>query len=51
VIEKRSLWKFNVGTTTCFRTWHPSTIRYKAKKSKYEYYEDIIDYISTESDE
>ena len=48
VIEKRSLWKFNVGNTTCFRTWHPSTIRYKAEKSKYEYYQDIIEYISTE---
>ncbi|EIF51368.1 hypothetical protein [Sulfurovum sp. AR] len=50
VIEKRSLWKFKVGDTTCFRTWHPSTIRYKAKKSKFEYYQDIIDYISNESE-
>jgi len=38
VIEKRSLWKFKVGDTTCFRTWHPSAIRYQANKSKYEYY-------------
>jgi len=48
VIEKHSLWKFKVGNTICFRTWHPSTIRYKAKKSKYEYYQDIIEYILTE---
>jgi hypothetical protein len=48
VIEKRSLWKFKIGDTTCFRTWHPSTIRYRAKKSKFEYYQDIINFISTE---
>ncbi len=43
VIEPKSLWKFKVGNTVCYRTWHPSTIRYKAKKNKLEYYKDIIE--------
>lgn len=42
VIEPKSLWKFKVGNITCYRTWHPSTINYKATKNKLEYYIDII---------
>jgi len=42
VIETKSLWKFNIGNTICYRTWHPSVIKYKAKKNKLEYYKDII---------
>ena len=42
VIEKYSLWKFKIGKTICYRTWHPSTIKYNALKNKLEYYEDII---------
>lgn len=48
VIEKRSLWKFKVDNITCFRTWHPSTISYRAKKTKFEYYQDIIANIKEE---
>ena len=29
--QKRSLWKFKIGETQCFRTWHPQTIKYKPK--------------------
>lgn len=42
VIEPKSLWKFKIDNTICYRTWHPSTIKYQAKKTKFEYYEDII---------
>lgn len=49
VIETHSLWKFNIGNIICYRTWHPSTIKYKAKKSKFEYYQDIIKYIQNRS--
>lgn len=42
IIESKSLWKFKIGNTICYRTWHPSTIRYKANKDKLEYYMDII---------
>lgn len=45
VIEPRSLWKFNIGDTVCFRTWHPSTIKYRAEKTKDEYCDDIINLI------
>lgn len=45
IIESKSLWKFKIGNTICYRTWHPSTIKYKAKKNKLEYYKDIIDNI------
>ena len=42
VIEPKSLWKFKIGNTICYRTWHPSTIKYTAQKDKLEYYKDII---------
>jgi len=43
VIEPKSLWKFKISdSTTCYRTWHPATIRYKAEKNKLEYYKMII---------
>ena len=42
IIEPKSLWKFKIGNTICYRTWHPSTICYKAAKNKLEYYQDII---------
>lgn len=45
VIEPKSLWRFQVDNITCFRTWHPSTIKYKALKNKLAYYKDIINYI------
>lgn len=45
VIETKSMWKFNIGDTICYRTWHPSTITYHAEKTKLEYYQDIIGYI------
>jgi hypothetical protein len=50
VIEPKSLWKFKVGDTICYRTWHPSTIKYKAKKNKFEYYIDIINDIRSNND-
>lgn len=43
IIESKSLWKFKIGETVCYRTWHPSTINYKSKKNKLEYYIDIIE--------
>ncbi len=49
VIEPKSLWKFNIGDTICYRTWHPSTIKYTAKKKKLEYYIDIINDIKSTS--
>jgi hypothetical protein len=49
VIEPKSLWKFKIGDITCYRTWHPATIKYKAVKNKLEYYIDIIDDIKSES--
>ena len=42
VIEPKSLWEFQYNEITCYRTWHPSTIKYNAKKNKLEYYKDII---------
>jgi len=42
IIEPKSLWKFKIGKTICYRTWHPSTITYKAEKNKLEYYKDVI---------
>jgi len=48
VIESKSLWKFKIGDITCYRTWHPSTIKYKATKNKLEYYTDIINDIKSE---
>jgi len=42
IIEPKSLWKFKIGNTICYRTWHPSTIKYNAKKDKLLYYDDII---------
>jgi len=49
IIEPKSLWKFNIDNTICYRTWHPSTIKYKATKNKLEYYKDIITYIQNSS--
>lgn len=48
VIEPKSLWKFQIGNIQCFRTWHPSTIKYRALKNKLEYYKEIINYIKME---
>ena len=51
VIEPKSLWKFKIGDITCYRTWHPSTRKYKATKNKLDYYIDIINDIKLEKGE
>lgn len=45
--EPYSLWKFTVGDTQCYRTWHPSTIRHRGKKSIKSYYQQIIEDVKT----
>jgi hypothetical protein len=49
IFESKSLWKFKIGNIICYRTWHPSTIRYNANKNKLEYYKDIIEDIKIEN--
>jgi len=43
VIEPRALWKFNIGTIQCYRTWHPRTIKYRGKYPIKWYFQKIID--------
>ncbi len=49
IFEPKSLWKFKIDNTICYRTWHPSTIRYNAKKNKLKYYKDIIEDIKIQN--
>lgn len=45
--EPYSLWKFNVGDTYCYRTWHPSTIKHRGTQSIKNYYQEIIEDVKT----
>lgn len=42
VIEPKALWKFRSNGAVCYRTWHPQSINYKAKRSIPEYYQLIV---------
>lgn len=42
VDEKRSLWKFRIGKTVCYRTWHPQSTRQESKHSVNYYYDYIV---------